>query len=242
MEENGQRKQQATLWWGTEVGKPEEGSLLFVKSTGDALDRCSCKLTKVLFTTGLGTVKFVLVWAEPQERGPARGKMVKLLSFATCNTRLFTCCIRVWWGPCPHCEPLLRANWTEGFWTPDWNSAFSEMDCQFAKGGRALGISDIGFTQECKKLFLFLQLTVVNGGSAREFARWKVLYASGLISYVHLGKSEPWEPTTWVPCSGREAFFAVSWSASEREPAAEGVYLLSLPYPFCTRGTSRRQK
>lgn len=35
MEENGQRKQQATLWWGTEVGKPEEGSLLFVKSTGD---------------------------------------------------------------------------------------------------------------------------------------------------------------------------------------------------------------
>lgn len=60
MEENGQRKQQATLWWGTEVGKPEEGSLLFVKSTGDffcfvlfftgdVLDRYSCKLTKVLF-------------------------------------------------------------------------------------------------------------------------------------------------------------------------------------------------
>lgn len=81
-----------------------------------------------------------------------------------------------------------QASWTEGFWTPDWNRAFSEMDCQFAKGGRALGISDIGCTQECKKLSLFLQLMVVNGGSAREFARWKVLYASGLISYVH-----PWE-------------------------------------------------
>lgn len=114
--------------------------------------------------------------------------MVKLLSFATCSIRLFTCSICVWWGPCSHCNQCWQANWTEGFWTPDWNRAFSEMDCQFAKGGRALGVSDVGCTQECKKLSLFLRLTVVTGASAWEFARWKVLYASGLISYVH-----PWE-------------------------------------------------
>lgn len=135
-----------------------------------------------------------------------------------------------------------QASWTERFWTPDWNRAFSEMDCQFAKGGRALGISDIGCTQECKKLSLFLQLTGIMGALPGNLPGGKCCMLQVLSALCTLGKSEPWEPTAWVPCSGREAFFAVSWSASEREPAAEGVYLLSLPCAFCTRGTSRRQK
>lgn len=127
-----------------------------------------------------------------------------------------------------------QAHGTEGFWALDWKREFSETDHQFAEGGRAAGIS-LALGCLCSYCLLLVSAHLENAGSAGGFARWKAWYAAGL-SCVH-----SWEVralTTRDPSAPfwKARFLCHLLICFWKGAGHRGIYLLCLPYGFCTRG------
>lgn len=160
----------ATLWWGQRWGNEKE--VYSYLSMCGIPDRYGCNLTKFLFYRHHEQCG-IFAQAELKVLGLALGRMVKLLNSTKCNIRVFTRATEGVGAPVLTVSQGWQASCTEGFRTPVWNREFSEVDCQFAKGGRASGVPGGGCTQGwVQEMCLFLQLMVVdahleNGGSAR---------------------------------------------------------------------------
>lgn len=147
--------------------------------------------------------------------------MVTLLNFAKCNTKVFPRSVHVWRGSCPRCEPTLAGQWNRRILN----------GLSVCEGRPSFRSSWCWVTQEFKKL---VSVTTANCDSCPpgEWGLCKGICQVEIIVCFRpyqlcapLG-NEPWEPIAILPQSGRQAFFAFSWPVYEREPVAEGVYLL----------------